>query len=859
MNNKKILLVDGSNLVFRGYFALQRSGLMSKTGKPSGAIFSFMRMLCDAIIKEKPTAVLVAMDPSVTFRHEKYAYYKANRPTETPPDLIEQFPEVERIMTYLGIPCFKVKGIEADDIIGSVSYQASQKGIESLVFSGDKDNFQLVHDNVKILYPDIKGGYKTLDEAGVKEKLGVLPKEVVDYKALSGDASDNIKGVPGVGPKTAITLLEKYGTVDDMYEHLEEILPLGVREKMRAGKESCYESQWLATIKLDAKIPFEYENFELKLDADKVLEFLDEYDMNTVRKLLPEVIEILKPGEKVDLEKKDGLFDVDKPIATNSKYLITETKNLFDVPIRGDVGVSFDVEKGEIAWIIDSKNISFGCYTGEKQEILRLLEKQNRVYYWDLKTELYKNGYEKTNSYDNLVGLFLENNLQKLDITGKCEEIIGEKFEDKPALQQLVIGNYLTQKLEAKPRKLWEEIESPLTKVLATMENQGVHIDLQKLQKLSKTLNDKIETLTKTIKTKLGDEEININSSQQLGEKLTQKGFKLPLTGKTKNFSTDREALEKLLDDDTDGLIADILEYRTVSKLSSSFVEAFLEKLDANNRLHTTYSQVIAATGRLSSNNPNLQNIPVRSVEYGALIRSCFSAPTGRVIIAADYSQMELRLLAHFCEDEGLQKAFLNGEDIHARTAAEMFEKPIKDVTKEERGIGKTLNFALVYQQGAFSTAKQLGISQAEAKKFIELYFARFPKVKPYVEQTLENARTLCYTETIFGRRRYFKYLNSNVFMLRSLDERAAFNAGLQGSGADMIKKAMIGIQNEIDEKGLKSLMVLQVHDELVFEVPKGEVETMKEIIGRNMRLDDLLSVPVVVDIGVGDNWAEAK
>jgi DNA polymerase I len=857
--NKKILLVDGSNLVFRAYFALQRSNLTSKSGKPSGAIYGFVRMLSDAILKEKPDSVLVAFDPSITFRHEKYAYYKANRPTETPADLIEQFPEIQKFLTALGIPCFKMDNIEADDMIGSVSHQASKKGFECLIFSGDKDNFQLVNDHVKILYPDIKGGYKVLDSQGVKEKLGVLPGQVIDFKALSGDSSDNIKGVPGVGPKTAQNLLEKYKNLDSIYRELGDITPNGVKEKLTNNKDSAYESQWLATIKLDAQVPFDYENFTLSVNENDAIDFLDEYGMNSIRKQLPDVVKVFLPDSEIRFENNSGLFEEENSPTTPSKFIVKQIEKLDQVPQNIDVGVSFGEEKSTLAWIADYKNLKFETYSTNKQEIFELLKKQNRVFVWNSKNVLYKHGYDTQNVFDNHIGLFVENNLQPLDAETKCKEICGEGFGLDHSIQQILIGSYLMENLEKKPLELFLRVENPLIQVLAKMEQVGVYLESKKLEDLSKTLLEKAENLTKSIKRLLNDQEININSSQQLGEKLTQMGFKLPLTGKTKNYSTDREALENLLDDDKTGLIQSIIDYRTVIKLSSSFIEAFLDKIDRNSRIHTEYSQVVAATGRLSSSNPNLQNIPIRNSEYGPLIRACFAAPKGSKIIAADYSQMELRLLAHFSNDKALQKAFQDGEDIHARTAAEMFEKPINQVTKDERAIGKTLNFALVYQQGAFSTAKQLGITQSEAKKYIELYFDRFPKVKPYVEIVLQSAKEKGYAETLFGRRRYFKNLSSKVFMLRSLDERAAFNAGLQGSGADMIKQAMIEIQNEIETKNLKSKMVLQVHDELVFEVPENEIEEIKKIIQKGMGCGDMLQVPTVVDIGVGENWAEAK
>ncbi len=854
--NKKILLVDGSNIVFRAYFALQRSGLTSKSGKPSGAIFGFLRMLCDVISKEKPDSVLVAFDPSVTFRHEKYAYYKANRPTETPPDLVDQFPEVERFLKYLGIPSMVVKGIEADDIIGSVSHQASTIGYDVLVFSGDKDNFQLVNNRVTIIYPDIKGGYKLLDSDGVKEKLGVLPNQVIDFKALSGDSSDNIKGVPGVGPKTAINLIDKYETLNNIFSHLDEITPAGVQEKLRNNKESAYESQWLATIKLDAEIAFDYENFSLEVDAKMVAGFLEEYSLNTLKKQLPDIIKQFNPKFSDSLEVENGLFS--ETDIENTLSSVQISTNINDVPKNIELTVHKITSGYEVIWQKDYVQNTFAKVVVQKGEVGEILNKARAIFVWDGKNTLLKDVDISVPVFDVLLGVFVENNLNPLTISEACKHIIGSSTGEEGS-DVGYLGEHLLQNLGEKQRKLWLDLESPLLAVLAHMETVGVYLSKPKLSELSKTLNDLADKMEKQIKSKLELPEINVNSSQQLGQALTDKGHKLPLTGKTKNFSTDREALENLLENDTDGVIADILEYRTVTKLSSTFTDSFLEKLDEKSRIHTEYSQVVAATGRLSSSNPNLQNIPIRNSIYGPLIRACFCAPKGRVIIAADYSQMELRLLAHFCNDENLKKAFINGEDIHARTAAEMFGIEIKDVTKEQRSIGKTLNFALVYQQGAFSTAKQLGVSQKEAKEFIELYFNRFPNVKPYVEKVLQNAREKGYAETLFGRRRYFKNLESKNFMMRSLDERAAFNAGLQGSNADMTKKAMIGIQNEIDAQGLKSLMILQVHDELVFEVPMDEVEVMKKIIETQMKLGDILRVPVQVDIGVGENWAEAK
>ncbi len=854
MAKQKILLIDGSNLIFRAYFAFQRSGLTTADGRPSGAVFGFLRLFVDALQKELPDEVYVAWDPKGgTFRDKEFEYYKANRPDEMPEDLFEQLMEVHKILDYLGIKNKAIKGIEADDIIGTLSQKAVDNGWTVKVFSGDRDLFQLVNKSVKVLYPSRKGGLDLFGEKEVEIKMGVKPSQIIDYKGLSGDASDNIKGVPGVGEKTAQKLLRQFKTFEDIFKNVDEVTPAGLQQKLKDNEQLARDSYYLATVKTDCDVDIDWAKPRpFAINNDKVQEFVEEYGLKSLRKALPELLK--NYGEKIEFAPSQEVSNTAttkkvEEFTASTAELTKVLKNLPRLAVSvGEINtIGFEFEGKDLYKVVDDIPALLADYSGE-------------VFVWDSKKLIKDIGFE-ANYVDIMLGLYVWDSSWKQDIDFLVHDIgYGDHGSEQDALKMLWVGDYLMSQLDSTRQNLWLRLENPVAQILARMELEGVYIDKVRLQKLNKKLEAKKAEFTKSIYAKIGREDFNINSTQQLSAALAEAGYKLGKKNKNGGYSTSVKILEKLVDSDERGLIQDILDYRTVTKLHSSFTDTFLEMLDKDSRLHTEYVQNKVPSGRLSSVNPNLQNIPIRNPEYGPLIRSCFAAPKGKKIVSADYSQIELRVLAHVSGDPVLVEAFTEDQDIHARTASEIFEIPLDEVGSKERGLGKTLNFALVYQQGVFSTAKQLGISVAEAKEFIEKYFDRFKNIKPLVDKIIAGAYENEFVETVFGRRVYFKNINSSMGMVKAANERIAFNAVLQGTGTgDITKFAMIRIDREIKKQGLDMKMLLQVHDELVFEVADKDVEQAKKIIVEQMELDQPLKVPLKVDIGVGDNWAESK
>ena len=850
MAKQKIMLVDGSNLVFRSFFAFNRSGLTTSDGRPSGAVFGFSRLLLDAITKEKPDEVFVAWDPKGgSFRDKEHEYYKANRPDEMPEELRTQLPEVFRLLDALGVKQQALEGIEADDIIGTLAQKAVANKWKVLVYSGDRDLFQLVNKDVTVLYPSRKGGLEKYDAAGVKEKMGVGPELIIDYKGLAGDSSDNIKGVPGVGEKTTLKLLQEFGSFEGVFENVEQITPAGVQKKVRENEELARDSYWLATVKTDCEIDLEWAKPRpFRVDKAKLEEFIEEYGLKSLRKALPDILE--KYGQKVALERPEGVM----PNVETKERQVWDG-NLEILKQVGRIGLARG-EKNYLGFEVGKTE-----YYGEVPDVQTLLRAyEGEVVVYDLKS-LMKEYWLPGQYVDVQLGLYVWNSSQQNDVDTLLEDIGYRDLSDETlsGLKLLWAHDYLARELNRARLDLWLRLENPVAIVLAEMELAGVYIDKEKLHELNVVLGEKRSEYAQAVYGELGRDDFNLNSTQQLSAALVEAGYKLGKKNKNGGYSTSAIILEKLAESDERGLIKKILEYRTVTKLANSFTESFLLLLDEASRLHTEYNQVVVPTGRLSSKNPNLQNIPIKHPEYGPLIRSCFAAPGERLLVAADYSQIELRCLAHASEDPVLMDAFSKGQDIHARTAAEVFGVELGAVDSSMRRLGKTLNFALVYQQGAFATARQLGISRGEAKEFMERYFARFAKVKPLIDATLEKARETGYTETIWGRRRYFNNLTTSNALLRTAEERAAFNAVLQGSGADIVKFAMLRVDREIRARGLDAMMLMQVHDELVFEVGAGDLEALRDVLQTEMGLGQPLRVPLKIDIGVGANWAEAK
>ncbi len=982
-----LVLVDGSSLAFRMFYALFSMGLRSSSGIPTGGLYGFFNAIFDLIEKHNPTMLAVAFDrEEPTFRKEEYVEYKANR-QEMPDDLKKQWPLIKEGVQMLGIPLYELPGYEADDVIGTVAKDAERRGIRVDILTGDKDAFQLVTDvdgDIQVLMPPSRGGgLVTYRRAEVFEKMGVWPEQIIDYKALCGDSSDNIPGVKGIGPKTAVELLTQYKTLDGIYEHLEELKSKSVKGKLTEGKEIAYKSQMLATIKLDVPMEFDFAHCRLdSIDTSKASEFFQGLGIKSIVNRLPKVLARISGGEvaqplqtgeisslsvvSVEVEAKVsvgagvgaetgmsggrqlGLFDSTEPVShapvfekrafgPPSPQIITtedqlnlliddlsnqkafaidlETSGIesLDTNIVGYAvawGAGFDLIDGKLSLPENSGTNGSGIKTAYipvghsgiltqqqldhdlvRERLKPLLENQsigkiaqNAKFEMNV-LSLYGINMRPV-AFDTMIASYILNpddkhglkdqvsrvfnyemvRIAELIGTGKKQVTMEMVPIDKAApyaaddaRMTLELARTYLPLLDKEQLFILNEIELPLSCVLAEMEQNGIALDIPYLKKLSVELSSDIARLESEI-FELSGHSFNINSTQQL-QKVLFEDLGLKPQGKTTKktgLSTDAAALEALKNEHV--IIPKLLEYRHLSKLRSTYVDSLTKLVSPrDNRLHGTFNQTVAATGRLSSTNPNLQNIPIRT-EIGSRIRRAFiPEKEGWVMVSADYSQIELRMLAHMAEDPTLIDAFQKNQDIHQRTAKEIFDVPLEEVSKEMRAIGKTMNFALVYQQGDYRTGIDLGVSTAEAKKFREKYFNTYPNVMKLVSETLETAREKNYVETIYGRRRYFRYLNDRNSMIRQADERAAFNAPLQGSAADLMKLAMIRLSKELKENKMKTKIVLQVHDELVLEVPNDELELAKKVITQSMEYGQPLKVPLVVDIGVGPNWMEAK
>ncbi len=949
MSLKKVLLIDGSNLAFRMYFALERTGLTSPSGKPSWAIFGFFKILLDIIEKEKPDTLIAAFDrKEPTFRHEAFDFYKANRPDEMPEALALQWPEIKRGLALMGMNVIELIGYEADDLIGTLALQAENSNWEVLILSGDRDNFQLVNDKVKVLMPIAKGGTQLVGRDEVRVKMGIYPEQVIDFKALAGDSSDNIPGVAGIGEKTATKLLEEFGSLDGIYENIDKVSSVSLKRKLLEGAESAKDSKYLATIKTDCPIAYNFDDLEhrLKPQLSKLILFLREYKLASLEKLLPKIFEkfgieeLLADGEKKELlfnnfddlhkealEKQpiniiEQKFKAEKPnilkqiifekadleqivkeIKNNKSCLLsldleTDGLNTFGCNIVG-WALAFKTAKQEIKSVyIPTTHNYLGVPEQLSNEFVSLQIKNLMTEKTNLQLIVQNTKFEykilsrfgltlPETTVDTMLASYIENPDQSHGLKNQTmrifgyqmafiDELIGPKGKNQKTMDQIDINlcgkyacddaaftlalyEYYQNTLTEQELDLWLKVESPLAVLLSEIELKGVFINADKLKALSDQLFEKITLAEKIILEKLDLGFINLNSPQQLGLALEKKGFKLTKTlgGQA---STDGKVLNELVEQDETGLIKEIINYRGFSKLKSTYTDALPRQINAKtNRLHCEFNQALTSTGRLSSSNPNLQNIPVKSQGFGKGIRAAFEAENGNILICADYSQIELRLLAHYTQDPTLIDAFKNDQDIHQRTASEIFEISTEEVNSDQRRLGKTLNFALVYQQGAFATARQLGISRQEADQFIEKYFKSFPQIKPFMEKTLQDARENGFVTTLWGRKRYFANLKSKTVLLRKLDERAAFNAPLQGSAADLIKKAMLLVKTEIQKQNLKADFILQVHDEIVLETPVNQADQIIQILQDKMPIGQPLLVPIEVQISKGLNWAECK
>ncbi len=898
---KTLVLIDGHALAFRQYFALERSAMKNSQNQPTWAVYGFFKSIFDLLKKIKPDSIAVTFDVSHhTFRTELYEDYKANR--ETMPDsLSTQMGFICEGLNAFGIPIYTKEGFEADDLIGTISARASQRGDETLILTGDQDSFQLVDKEglVKVLIPS-QGILKEYGWEQVYEKLGVYPNQVVDYKALRGDTSDNIPGIRGIGPKTAQQLLGKYGNLEKVLEDCENIEKKSIREKICAEKDVAILSKKLAIIIRDVDIDFDFESANVILpDIDRVVDFLKNMQFYSYIKNINEILTSFNPDINVSqsqvLEVKQensldngqlGLFSqVVKETVGDTEFSSAKVEEADIEPLIKDIqdkgimslnvysdnsivlGVSIGI--GDKGYYVESKYLSKLKSLIEDKGIIKYFYDAKRVINLLRDVDINVNGF----GYDVLLASYVKDpsrnhslEFQSMDLlnhimcnkksmTSECTKEMWQYASDEAfTIRQLT--DYWKENLNDTEKNLVENIEFPLTFVLEKMEYTGVAIDVDYLKTLSDYMTGKLAELEEFIY-QLAGGPFNINSPKQVAEVLYDR-LDIKTGKKKRSRSTSAEILEELSQDYE---ICDyILQHRKFSKLKSTYTDSLptlISKRDG--RIHTTYNQATTVTGRLSSSNPNLQNIPIRT-EEGNKIRNAFCSQDKEhnLILSADYSQIELRLLAHVSGDEHLINAFNSDIDVHTLTASKVFGVDVENVTKDMRRKAKAVNFGIIYGQSRYGLAKALNISNTQAQEFIDKYFESYPKIKQYMQDKIDFANENGYVETLLGRKRFLlAELQSSNYQIREFAQRAAINQPLQGTAADLIKQAMIEVDKQITAKGLKAKMIMQVHDELVFELPKEELEELKQLVVTAMELSQPLKVPLVVDVNYGESWKE--
>jgi len=889
---KTFYLIDGSSYIFRAFFGV-RQQLSTSKGFPTNAIYGFINMLQKVIREEKPDYLLVAFDsPEKTFRHEIYSEYKANR--DAPPEeLAQQFPYFEPLVKAYGIASLRQSGFEADDIIGTLAKKGEQAGLDVIIVSGDKDMMQLISSHICML--DTMKNKKFI-EKDVVEKFGVEPHQVVEVMGLMGDPSDHIPGVAGVGPKTAAQLIQNFGSIKSLYERVDEIEKKNIKEKLIRDKDNAFMSRELVTINTNMDLAFNLDFIKPGIvNNSKLKNMFEEFEfvsfLNGIDDDVPKPKKLDRSKYKTILTEKTFNQLLNKLMKEKSFAFDLETTSKRPVWARA-VGISFSFEEGEAFYIplahryigvpnqlelemvwsklkpIFENNKIKKCGHNIKYDLIVMANEGFCLSGIDFDTMIASYLINPSNRGHGLDDLSMEHlghkTLTYKEMVGVGNKEIGfDEVDVERATEYAAEDSDVTWRLKGKLKpqlkgdslKLYNEVELPLLEVLAEIEINGIYVDRDHLAKLSIKIEKQLRLLESDIFT-LANEEFNINSPKQLSIILFEK-LRLPVVKKTKTgYSTDVSVLEQLAVEHD--LPEKVLSYRQLAKLKSTYADALPDEIfKKTGRVHTSFNQTVAATGRLSSSNPNLQNIPIRS-DMGKEIRKAFMAEGDNMLLSADYSQIELRILAHLSKDKALKRAFDKGEDIHSRTAAEIFGFNLEDVDENSRRMAKAVNFGIVYGLSAFGLSRQLNISQRDAKDFIDQYFNLYSKVKSYMVNTTAKARETGYTLTLFNRRRYLPDLNSKNRQIRESAERVAINSPIQGSAADFIKIAMIQLSRKIRGMKLKSKMILQVHDELVFECPVIEKIMMESLVRTEMEGVYKLAVSLVVDIGWGKNWNEA-
>ncbi len=878
--SKKLIVIDGNSIANRAFYALPM--LNNAQGLPTNAVYGFTTMLLRLIDEEQPSHILVAFDAGkANFRHAEYKEYKGHR-DKTPSELSQQFPLLRRLLDAFSIKHYELEGYEADDIIGTLTKVADGSDIHTKVVTGDKDMLQLISQHVQVTLT--RKGISEVDAYDLdklQEVYQLKPEQIIDLKGLMGDASDNIPGVPGVGEKTALKLLHQYGSVEAVYEHLDEVSGKKLKENLEENEEQAMLSKKLATILREAPLELGIEETAYQgFEKSKVVDLFKELEFNSLLEKLTDGTDEVEAQEALEYKL---LSEADSPLFEEAllEDAALYVEILEDHYRRADVlGLAICHDQGlyylpvEVAlkseafqeWLADKKKQKV-MVDGKKAEVnlwWRKLKLTGIRFDIQLVTYLLNPG-ENNMTLDRAAKLYAEESLLA------DEQVYGKGAKFKIPEQDVLMAHitrkaYVSWRLfkpleealeKADMHALFYDLELPLSRILAQMEMRGITINRPFIDKMGEELLRKLEQLTKEIY-ELAGTEFNINSPKQLGEILFDK-LGLPVIKKTKTgYSTNAEVLEAL--EPQHEVISKLLLYRQLGKLQSTYIEGLSKEIDEETgKIHTAMQQTIAATGRISSNYPNLQNIPIR-LEEGRKLRQAF-VPTeaNRVILAADYSQIELRVMAHLSKDEGLKTAFLENKDIHTQTAMDVFHVAEDEVTSVMRRQAKAVNFGIIYGISDYGLSQNLHITRKEAKAFIERYFASYPGVRHYMEAIVVEARKQGFVSTLLQRRRYLPEINSRNFNIRSFAERTAINTPIQGSAADIIKKAMIDIEQLLTEKKLTSTLLLQVHDELVFEVPADELEEMQKLVPKVMEQAISLDVPLKVDVSYGKTWYEAK
>lgn len=876
---KKLIIIDISNFIFRAFFAIRP--LHAPDGTPVNAVYGVLSMLHNMILKYQPTHILVARDTKEgSFRKEIYGEYKAHR-TEPPDELIPQFPLVDELIQVLGIPEIKYPGYEADDIIGSAATQWKNEFDEILIASGDKDLMQFVDAHVKMLDTMKEKIYSRED---VKDKMGVYPEQIIDYLSLIGDSSDNIPGVDGIGPKGAQNLIEEFGTLENILANAESIKNKRAQTAIMANKDMAILSKRLVQIVCDLQLKHTYAEVGYKLKYNSEVEaFLNKVGFRTWQTKLSEFKE---PDAKVAYvaPERTEAKAVEKWTLTDLKKAIQGEETISVTHICDDELNQHQCWKGMA--VATSKAVGYITLSAEEAKtfIDILHEAHAQVVCYQSKPILQLAMVAGVNPdfkyFDLAQAHFILNPEYRHDLATMTEEFLGFKLPAPVKGQTDLFGNdsdeelkYQGEKAEAilklfpilrdKMKEMdverpYHELDIPLIKVLAAMELEGVTLDINFYKELEREFTAQIDEIEKQVLEAAGDK-VNLRSPKQVGELLFEK-LQLPVIRKTKTgYSTDAEVLTELAAMKLNPIPELLLRYREIEKLLSTYVKALPTMVDPKtHKIHTHFQPSNAATGRLSSDNPNLQNIPVRT-ENGRKLRRGFVPTQGRILLSADYSQVELRLLAHFSQDKNMLEAFKHDRDIHRQTAAEIFDVPLDQVSKDMRNSAKAINFGLMYGQTSFGLSQTLHISQGDAKRYITNYFQKFQSVKSYLDGLKERAEETGYAETLFGRKRLLPDIKSTNRQIKAMAERVAINSPIQGTAADIIKLAMINIQRLLKERNLKSKMILQVHDELIFDVEPSELEEMKVLVQEQMEGAVKLTVELKVEMGTGVNWYDLK